>query len=58
MSKTYCLAGRHMSNTNNLVEYEKVNPRTKKLKLYKTKTKIIKGTCSICGRNESQTFIK
>ena len=37
MSKTYCLGGRHMSNTNNIVEYEKVNPRTKKnsLKLLK-----------------------
>ena len=52
MSKTYCLGGCHMSNTNNLVEYEKVNPRTKKL------VKIIKGTCSICGRNKPQIFTK
>ena len=52
MSKTYCLGGPHMSKTNNLVEYEKVNPRTKKLVI------IIKGICSICGRNKSQIFTK
>ena len=52
MSKTYCLGGRHMSNTNNIVEYEKVNPRTKKL------VKIAKGTFSVCGRNKSQIFTK
>ena len=52
MSKTYCLGGRHMSNTNNITQYEKVNPRTKKL------VKIIKGTCTICGRNKSQNFTK
>ena len=52
MTKSYCLGGRHMSNTNNIVEYEQVNPRTKKL------VKIIKGTCTICGRNKSQIFTK
>ena len=52
MTKTYCLGGRHYSNSNNLVEYEKVNPRTKKL------VKIIKGTCSICSRTKSQVFTK
>ena len=52
MSKTYCLGGRHMSNTNSIVEYEKINPKTEKL------VKIIKGTCSICGRNKSQIFTK
>ena len=52
MTKTYCLGGRHMSNTDKIIEYEKVNPRTKKL------VKIIKGTCSICGRNKSQIFTK
>ena len=52
MIKTYCLGGRHMSNTNNIVEYEKVNPKTKKL------VRIIKGTCSISGRNKSQIFSK
>ena len=52
MTKTYCLGGRHYSNTNKIVEYEKMNPRTKKL------VKIIKGTCSICGRNKSQIYTK
>ena len=46
MSKTFCLGGRHYSDINNLVEYEKANPRTKRL------VKIIKGTFSICGRNK------
>ena len=52
MTKTYCLGCRHMSNTNNIVECEKVKPRTKKL------IKIIKGNCSICGFNKSQIFTK
>ena len=52
MTKTWCVGGRHKSNTNNIVEYEKVNPRTKKL------VKVIKGTCSICGCNKSQIFTK
>ena len=52
MTKSYCLGGRHMSNTNNIVEYEKVNPKTKKL------VKIMKGTCTICGHNKSQIFTK
>ena len=52
MTNTYCFGGRHYSNTNNFVEYEKVNPRTKKL------VEVIKGTCSICGRNKSQIFTK
>ena len=50
MTKTRCVGGKHYSNTNNITQYEKVNPRNKKL------VKIIKGTCSICGRNESQNF--
>ena len=52
MTKTYCLGGRHMSNTNNITQNEKVNPKTKKL------VKITKGTCIICGRNKSQIFTK
>ena len=52
MTKTYCLGGRHMSNTKNITHYEKVNPKTKKL------VKIIKGTCSICDHNKSQIFTK
>ena len=47
MTKTWCLEGRQYSNTNNMTQYEKVNPKTKKL------VKIIRGTCSICGRDKS-----
>ena len=42
--------GRHYSNTNNITEYEKINPKTENF------FKIIKGTCNICGRKKSQTF--
>ena len=52
MVKTWCVGERHKSNTNDIIEYEKVNPKTKKL------VKVIKGTCTICGRNKSQIFIK
>ena len=47
MTKTWCIGGKHYSNTNNITEYEKVNPRNKKL------FKVIKGTCDICNRNKS-----
>ena len=52
MTRTYCLGGRHYSDTINITQYAKVNPKTKKL------VEIIKGTCSICGRNKSQIFSK
>ena len=52
MVKTWCVDGKHYSYTNNITQYEKTNPRTKKL------VKIIKGTCSICSRNKSQFFTK
>ena len=52
MTKTWCVGGRHKSKINNITQYEKVNTRNKKL------VKIIKGTCSICSRNKSQTFNK
>ena len=52
MKKTWCLGGRHYSNTNNITQYEKVNPRTEKL------VRIINGTYSICGRKKSQIFTK
>ena len=52
MTKTWCVGGKHKSDTKNIIEYEKVNPRTKKL------VKIIKGTCGICSRNKSQFFSK
>ena len=44
MTKTLCVGGRHKSNTNNIIEYEKINSKTKKL------VKVIKGPCKICGR--------
>ena len=46
------MGGRHYSDTINITQYEKVNPKTKKL------VKIIKGTCSICKRNKTQLFTK
>ena len=52
MTKAWCLGDRHCSNTNNMTQYEKVNPETKKF------VEIIKGTCSSCGRNKSQIFTK
>ena len=52
MTKTWCVGGKHFSNTVNENIIEKMNPRTKKL------VKNIKGSCSICGRNKSQTFSK
>ena len=52
MTKTWCVGGRHYSNTNIVIEYEKVNPKTKKL------FKIIKGNCNVSGRNKSQSFTK
>ena len=52
MTKTWCFGGRHFINTVNENVYENVHPRTKKL------VKIIKGSCSICGRNISQIFSK
>ena len=52
MVKTWCVGGRHYSNTRNIDEYEKFNPRTKKL------VKVIKGICDICGRKKSQIFTK
>ena len=52
MTKTWCVGGKHYSNTNNITQYEKLNPKTEKL------VKIIKGICSVCKRNKSQIFTK
>ena len=52
MTRTWCVGGKHYSNTNKIIKYEKVNPKTKKL------IKIIKGICSFCRRNKSQVFTK
>ena len=52
MTKTRCVGGKHYINTVNITQYKKANPRTKKL------VKVIKGSCSSCGRNKSQIFTK
>ena len=52
MTKTWCVGGKHYSTTDNISQYEKLNPKTKKL------VKIIKGKCDICSRNKSQIFTK
>ena len=52
MTNTWCVGGRHCSNTNNISEYEEKNPKIKKI------VKIIRGKCAICGRNKSQNFTK
>ena len=52
MTKTWCVGGRRMSDTNDIIVYEKINPRIKKL------VTVIKGSCSICGRKKSQSFTK
>ena len=52
MAKTWCVGGRHYSDTVNQNIYEKRNPRTKRL------VKVFKGTCSVCGRKKSQIFTK
>ena len=52
MAKTWCVGGNYHSNTKNIIEYEKVIPKTKKL------VEIIKGKCDICNRNKSQIFNK
>ena len=52
MTKTWCVGGRHYSDSNNITQFENVNPKIEKL------VKIINGTCSFCGPNKSQNFIK
>ena len=52
MTKTWCVGGRHYSNTNIINQYGNRNPKTKKL------VRIIKGTCGICDRDKSQIFTK
>ena len=52
MTKTWCVDGKHYSDSSNISQYEKVNPKTKKL------VKIIKGNCSVCDCNKSQFFTK
>ena len=42
MTKTWCVDGKHYSNTKNITQFEKVNSKNKK------QVKIIKGTVVIC----------
>ena len=49
-NQNFCLEGHRYSQTRNQNVYKKVNPKTQKV------VKIIKSTCTICGRNKSQTF--
>ena len=51
-NKTWCVGGRHYSNTINIIEYEKVKPKSKKL------VKIKKRKCDICHRSKCQIFSK
>ena len=51
-NQSYCLGGRHYSQTVNKIDKEKVSPKTKKL------VKVVKGKCSNCGRNKSQILTK
>ena len=48
--QTYGLRGRRCSQRVNQIVYENLFPKTQKL------VKIINGNCSICDRNESQSF--
>ena len=52
MKETYCVGGRHFSETINKIILEKINPRNNKI------VSIIKGNCSICNRNKSQVLSK
>ena len=52
MTKTWCVGGRLYSNTNNITQYEIINPKTKRV------VKIVKGTCSICDHIKTQIFTK
>ena len=45
--QTYCVGGRRKSKTNDIIEYEKRNPKTNKVR---------KGKYDICGRSKSQSF--
>ena len=41
---------RHYSKTRSITQYEKRNPKTKKI------GKVVKGSCSNCGRKKIQIF--
>ena len=49
--KTFCVGGRRKSNTSDILEYEKRNPKEGKV------VKVIKGKVDICGRSKSQVLV-
>ena len=51
-TQTYCVRGSKMSNTNDIIKYEKRNPLSGKI------VKCRKGNCDMCGCSKSQTFTK
>ena len=51
-NKAWCFGGRRCSDAINQNVYETMHPETQKA------VKIIKSTCSICGRTKSQIFTK
>ena len=52
MTMSCCVGGRRKSKTFDTIEFENLNPNTRKL------VKIIKAKCFICGLNKSQNFTK
>ena len=50
--QTYCVDGRHKSNTIDIIDYEKRTPKTNKT------VKVEKRNCDFCGRSKSQIFTK
>ena len=52
LKQTYSVGERHKSNAINIIENEKVNPKTQKI------VKLRKRKCNFCGRFKSQTFNK
>ena len=50
--QTFSAGGRHKPNTTDLIEYEKVNPKTQK------KIEVKKRKCDNCGSSKTQFFNK
>ena len=44
------MGGRHKPNTIDVMEYEKINPKTNKI------VEVRKRKCDVCGRSKSQNF--
>ena len=50
--QSICLRGRHYSDTADVIEYQKGNPKPQKVFIFR------KGKCDICGRIKSQIISK